>query len=768
MTMSRMSRRAVFLLSGVLPGSAGTAFAQAVNEVQIAPPSVSMQAGSRTSVFATAYAANNNVVAVEKLAWTSSNPNVVRIEVDPSSPDVAVLVGVAAGSAIIEARVGPKRGVATVEVKGGPSITATQPNTPSVVSSGGGVAALLKVNPAAAFMLPAEAATLIPEFIRADGSSAPPMQVTWRSLLPTVASVDRDGQVVAISAGQGLIEVTAPGGLVARVPVQVSNAGIAIVRRSHAGMMSPGVADTMAIIVPDQQNRRIPPTAMQWRSTDDAVAHVTPFGVVTAVGGGKADIVVTGFLQEVRVPVTVHRSIEFLSLAPKSTDTVRISLGSSQRFIAQPQASDGSAVSEAQVQWTLLDTTVAGFDLSNATLTPKRLGSTRLRVSVPGTTGLDATWIISVVAGTIGLSAERVGLSPGERKRVTASFIDDAGRPFGAANGLRWTSSAPTVASVDNDGNISAVGLGQSVVVASTTWGKTDTVRVFVQNELLVVSTRGGSSDLYALNRNAPTNFSQLTTDPASDINASFSPDGSTIAFVSTRSGGSNQEIYLMDADGSNVRRLTNSPASEDTPRWTPDGQHIVYASNASIPPGKGGAYQVWAMNVDGSEAKRLTEGTAFNSQPSVSPDGKTIAFTSTRDGNYDIYLMDLSGANQRNLTKSPGLEQMPVWFPDGKLAYVVEQKMGTARNAPMGRIAVKIDPAVGGTPTPITPADISVSDFAISRDGELIAVISSGQARGGFFTSKLVLLSSTPGGPRTEVPTVAPQEQVFSPSFRR
>ena len=571
--------------------------------------------------------------------------------------------------------------------------------------------------------------------------------------------MDRDGQGVGISPGPGLIEATTLGGLVARTPVQVTNASLAVVRRAQGGMMSPGVADTLAIVVPDQGNRRIPPTAVQWRSTNDNVARVTPFGVVTAVSGGRADIVVTGFLQEIRAPVTVHRAVEFLSLSPRSVDTVRVSLGGSQRFIAQPQASDGSAIPEAQVLWTLLDTMVVGFDFNTGTATPKRLGVTKLRVTVPGTGGLDTGWTISVIAGSIGLSAHRVGLAPGERARLSASLVDDGGRAISPAVGLRWTSAAPSVATVDNDGNVLASGFGQTLVTATTTWGKTDTARVFVQNELLVVSTRAGNAELYTVSRSAPGTFNRLTTDPASDVSASYSPDGTSIVFVSTRVA--NQEIYVMDADGSNVRRLTNTPAGEDTPRWTPDGRHIVYASNAT------GSYQVWIMNADGSEQKRLTEGASFNYQPSVSPDGRTIAFASTRDGNYEIYLMDLSGANQRNFTKSPALEQMPVWFPDGKLAFVQEQRMGTGRNAPVKRVAMRADLA-GGTLSPITPADITVSDFAISREGDLVAVISSGQARGGFFTSKLVLISTTPGGPRTEVPTVAPQEQVFAPSFRR
>ena len=47
----------------------------------------------------------------------------------------------------------------------------------------------------------------------------------------------------------------------------------------------------------------------------------------------------------------------------------------------------------------------------------------------------------------------------------------------------------------------------------------------------------------------------RLTDDPGLDEAPAWSPDGSTIAFQSDRSG--EMRIYIMNADGSNARRLT-------------------------------------------------------------------------------------------------------------------------------------------------------------------------------------------------------------------
>ena len=50
------------------------------------------------------------------------------------------------------------------------------------------------------------------------------------------------------------------------------------------------------------------------------------------------------------------------------------------------------------------------------------------------------------------------------------------------------------------------------------------------------------------------------------DEGPAWSPDGSRIAFTSTRAGSS--DIWTMAADGSDQRRLTALPGTEESPDW--------------------------------------------------------------------------------------------------------------------------------------------------------------------------------------------------------
>jgi hypothetical protein len=72
------------------------------------------------------------------------------------------------------------------------------------------------------------------------------------------------------------------------------------------------------------------------------------------------------------------------------------------------------------------------------------------------------------------------------------------------------------------------------------------------------------------------------------------------IAFGSSRDDNFG-DVYVMDADGSNVTRLTNDPAGDGEPAWSPDGTKIAFSSS------RDGAVQIYVMNADGNGEAPLT-----------------------------------------------------------------------------------------------------------------------------------------------------------------
>jgi hypothetical protein len=184
-------------------------------------------------------------------------------------------------------------------------------------------------------------------------------------------------------------------------------------------------------------------------------------------------------------------------------------------------------------------------------------------------------------------------------------------------------------------------------------------------------STAPGRSDLFLM---APdgSDVRQLTADPADDWAAAWSPDGTSIAFVSNRSGV--HHLYVVGADGGDLRQLTSGPEADFDPDWSPDGTSVAFSS------GRDSGFEIWTMAADGSDLRRLTDSDGVNFDPGWSPDGHSIAFVTDRDGDAEVYAMTAGGADERNLSRSPGTEDGwfgPNWSPDGSsVLYAVSGRL--------------------------------------------------------------------------------------------
>jgi hypothetical protein len=176
-------------------------------------------------------------------------------------------------------------------------------------------------------------------------------------------------------------------------------------------------------------------------------------------------------------------------------------------------------------------------------------------------------------------------------------------------------------------------------------------------------SMRDGNYEIYVMNADG-SRQTRLTNNPASDMNPAWSPDGSKIAFKSLRDG--NWEIYVMNPDGSGQTNLSNRRSSDERdPDWSPDGSKIAFSSDRDV------FWEIYVMNADGSGQTRLTNETETDERPDWSPDGSKIAFTSDRDGHWQIYVMNADGSGQTNLSNNAEWDRDPVWSPDGsKIAF--------------------------------------------------------------------------------------------------
>lgn len=155
-----------------------------------------------------------------------------------------------------------------------------------------------------------------------------------------------------------------------------------------------------------------------------------------------------------------------------------------------------------------------------------------------------------------------------------------------------------------------------------------------------------------------------IASEPAqssyNDSQATLSPDGKSMIFVSDRAG--NDDLFKINLDGSGLQQLTSHKGKDFLPHWSPDGQEIVFTSD------RDGNFEIYKISVDGTKLQRLTYDPQIDEAPKWSPNGNKIAFFSLReDGNPDIYIMDADGSGLERITDDEGVETFPNWSPYNK-----------------------------------------------------------------------------------------------------
>ena len=299
-------------------------------------------------------------------------------------------------------------------------------------------------------------------------ANATDKSVTWSSSNTAVATVDENGMVTAVSVGDTMIIVTTKdGGFTATCTVTVTLIFIDYAVFLDKNEMTLEVGEngilTATVAMPDWMDKSV-----TWSSSDKSVATVDSDGLVTAVGDGTATITVTTVEGNLRDTCTVTvLYIVHVTGVEIDKHEMTLATGGTGKITATVSP---SGVTDNSVTWFSMDESVATVD-SSGLVTAVGYGTTGIFVRTIDGGFMDVCIVtvptLNVPATGVTLDKGLINLGVGDTEKITAKIS-----PSDATNkNVKWSSSNKAVATIDENGVVTAVGVGQVTISVTTADG---------------------------------------------------------------------------------------------------------------------------------------------------------------------------------------------------------------------------------------------------------------------------------------------------------
>jgi len=232
-------------------------------------------------------------------------------------------------------------------------------------------------------------------------------------------------------------------------------------------------------------------------------------------------------------------------------------------------------------------------------------------------------------------------------------------------------------------------------------------------SQLAMVSDRDGNPEIYLADFEGGTD-TRVTDNDAEDLDPALSPDGSRVAFISTR-GGIGRDVWVIAITDGTLTRLTATVRPESDPAWAPDGASVVFSRNdedlSGNPDGSVDTTyvdRIYRVPATGGDAEYMMtgssphwghdnrvyfsqwlgaafgEGRAIGSrdpdgtnvarhsgfsgeirmQPDLSPDGEYVIFANADPGGFRIYATHIATGEVQRITTGVASHTAPAWRP--------------------------------------------------------------------------------------------------------
>ncbi len=412
-------------------------------------------------------------------------------------------------------------GKVTSVYKGTATITATTVNgkTATCYVSVGIPVTSIEMDPAEATIMDSETITIKANPLPEDADNRDFIQ--WYSSDETVATVDENGNVTPIKAGE--VTITAQCGSASgttELKIIPTPAESVTLNPESAEIMVGETITLTANILPETTTDK----TITWSSSDPTKATVDENGTVTGVALGETTITATcGTVSGICLVTVIPTPAESVTLSAESAE---MRVGESVELTASVLPDD---TTDKTITWTSSDPSIATVD-ADGVVTGVAVGEVTVTATCGTATATCRVKVNPVLAESISLSPESVEMKVGETTTLTATILPENTTD----KTIVWASEDETIATVDDEGNVTAHSLGE--ISISATCGS-----VTATSKVTVVSTPAESIELNKYT-------AEMEVGETLSLSATVLPETTTDKTVIWTS--SDESIATVDADG--------------------------------------------------------------------------------------------------------------------------------------------------------------------------------------------------------------------------
>lgn len=285
---------------------------------------------------------------------------------------------------------------------------------------------------------------------------------------PNVATVDKEGKITAKNAGTVTITAATDNGLKVQCKVKVKRPKVKKVKLNKSKLtLEQGRKKKLKVkFSPSGATAKV-----KWKSSNKKVAKVNSKGVVVAKKAGKATItakVSSKIYAKCKItvpkkPKSIKLNKSSLTLNKNTTYTLKYSLSPKKSY--------------SKVSWSSSNSNVATVD-KNGKVTAKSVGTAEITVkTLNGKKAVCKITVQNPPATSVKINKTKLVLSIAEYETLTATIS-----PSDTTDKISWSSSNTKVATVDNEGKVTAIGVGKVTITAKATSGVFANCEVEVNN----------------------------------------------------------------------------------------------------------------------------------------------------------------------------------------------------------------------------------------------------------------------------------------------